>query len=34
MLFGGGRALNGSVSMRHIGDGYRAYIAIAKYKDK
>ena len=34
MLFDGGRAWDGSISIRQIGDGYGTYIVIAKYKDE
>ncbi len=34
VLFDGGRALDWTVSMRQMGDGYGTYIVIAKRKDK
>lgn len=34
MLFGGGRALDWSVSIRQMDDGDSTYIVFAKYKDE
>lgn len=34
MLFGGGRALDGNVSIWQMGKGYRTCIVIAKYNNK